>query len=55
MHIFVWYLLVTSWWSVCRLAFCSLYYSGLGFFGLFVLVWGFFLGGGEESVMLKLG
>lgn len=43
MHIFVWYFLVTSWWSVCRLAFCSLYYNGLGFggLGLFVYLGGF--------------
>lgn len=37
MLIFVWYFLVTSWWSVCRLAFCSLYYNGLGL-GFFVVV-----------------
>lgn len=53
-HIFVWYFLVTSWWSVYRLTYCSLYYNGLGFFGVFL---GFvsLLGGGDEAMMLELG
>lgn len=41
-HIFVWYFLVTSWWSVYRLTYCSLYYNGLGFFcffGVLFLYW----------------
>lgn len=37
-HIFVWYFLVTSWWSVCRLAYCSLYWLGL-----FLVFWVLFL------------
>lgn len=52
MHIFVWYFLVTSWWSVCRLAYFSLYYNGLGFFWFLVFV--SLLGGGDEAMMLEL-
>lgn len=47
-HIFVWYFLVTSWWSVCRLAYCSLYYNGLGFFWFFWVLFLYWVVGMEQ-------